>query len=162
MRYALIVLALPTALCLAGCPGQNGSVKDETDDPSPTASAEPTSSAEETPSSEPLTVTFSNLTYNHEFGVSPCPQAIGTIVVTNNTATEAAVTVTLSDAVGVYPVQFNPAATTVPAGGTATVVVEFNCGSTDDYTVGVNVTVTNGTDTVTESATITGTVTGEP
>jgi hypothetical protein len=162
MRYALVVLAAPFVLCLAGCPGKGVPIGPETDDPEPTASVEPTSSAEETPSADPLSVSFSSLTYNHEFGVSPCPQPIGTILVTNNTATEAAVTVALSDLVGLYPVQFNPAATTVPAGGTATVVVEFNCGSTDDYTVGVNVTVTNGTDTVTESATITGTVTGEP
>jgi hypothetical protein len=161
MTHTTRLATLLTALALAGCPGAGKEYVTDAS-PEPTTSSEPTTSPDPTTAQDGLTVTFDDLTYTHTYNVSPCDQLIGEITITNNTNLEATATATLSDLVGTYPVYFQPQITSVPAGGTATIQVWFNCSSTDDYTVGVSVTVTNVDETVTETATINGTVEGEP
>lgn len=145
----LSLFALP--FLLAGCPpGGGGSGDDD--------SAAGTPSSTPTASQSALSVAFSDLSFTHTYGSSPCPQAIGTATITNSTDVDASYTLADSGTL----VSFSSAAGTIPAGESVTVDIQFNCGGCGDFTSTVTATVTNGAKSNEVSGPVTGTFNGCP
>ena len=168
--HVFFIIAVALTLVAGNCPPS----------PSEPDGAEPTPSGTDgTPSEEPtdtsgaLGIEFQNLSFEHivqDPVLGPCPQIIGTILVTNDTDTDATVMFDVSDdGAGRQTVELGTTdvpngangTTTVPAGGSASITVFFVCvweEGVELWESTVTVTVSNGTDTNTQTATVMGNV----
>ncbi len=118
----------------------------------------PTPSSTATAPQSALSIEFSDLDFDHVVGTTECPQLIGTVVLTNNTDTEATFTTTTTgdgaNWIDVFPTQGS-----VPAGEAVTLEVVFNCGQASPFTAALEVELTNGAKTNTQSEPITANIT---
>ena len=140
-------LVLLGTILLVGCPPTPGGDDDS-------AGGTPTAAL------SALSVEFSDLSFTHTFGASPCPQPVGTITLTNSTDSAASFSVADS---GTH-IGFSVASGTIPAGGSVTVQVEFLCDEcvAAGFTSTVSVEIGNGAKTNTQTAPVFGTFTGCP
>lgn len=69
------------------------------------------------------------LAFTHTVGSSPCPQAVGNIVVTNTSTAEAEMSVTVHPALSADIVNF-----TLAAAASRTVAISFNCSTQTSFT----------------------------
>ena len=128
-------------------------VRGDDDDSSP----EGTPSSTATAALSAISIDMFDMTFNHTVGETDCPQPIGTIVVTNNTDTEATVTHVLSGD-GATLIELDPPPGTVAPGASFEMVVYFNCQQPSSFTANLEILVDNGAKTNSRSATITGNV----
>jgi Big-like domain-containing protein len=85
--------------------------------------------------------------FTHVVGTTPCPTVIGTFVIRNNSATlDMSWTSTTAAPLGMRIGEGTASTTqtgTVPAGGSTTVTVIFDCSQTTSFDGSVNISVTN-------------------
>ena len=124
MKPHFLILSLAAAVALSvGCDDSNSNNEDAT--PSSTPTAEPKSE---------LTITASDVTFEHKYGVSDCPTQVAEVVIKNGTDTEASAYLILASS-GLQPMVTDPAnSTTIPAGGMTTVYLKFDCDKWDQET----------------------------
>ena len=161
------------AAVLLGCPDDGTGDYTPSATPTPTASATPTSPMSPTPTATPTPTpsgtptapptgtptapptgtptggpgeflfTLDDFSFDHEVGVTLCPQDIGDIEIENLTDTIASVTTSKQPAIAAF-INIVPSNTTVPAGGNATLDVQFNCGMTSNFSGSLSVDADNG------------------
>lgn len=106
-----------------------------------------------------VTLSTSALSQIHTFAVSPCPQAVGTVTITNVssgpiswTASAAHIALTHSTSSG----------GTVPPGATSQLTVQFNCAQSSSFSTTITVTVQNAGGSVVQNYPVSVSVTVVP
>lgn len=122
----LAMAALVVTLTAGSCGNTDPEDGTPTSSPTPSLEESPTPTA---PQSD-LAIDGVDVTFMHTCGSSPCPQNFGAFILTNNTSVSADASTSFSGT-GNLPFQMDVANTTVPAGGSTTLNVQFNCGAWD-------------------------------
>ena len=101
-------------------------------------------------------VSPTSLSFTHVVGTSPCPQAIGTVRVTNTSGEAVVIALTGHSALSV---DTGVSTFAIAAGGTRDIAVSFNCSTQTSFLGSVTITATAGASTDVKVVTVTGTIT---
>ena len=92
------------------------------------------------------------VSFNHEVGVTECPQKFGSFVVTNTGNVETDYTAT----VGSAPLSATPSSFTLAPGASQTVTVEFTCAQSTSFEGTITITGEAAGQTATATLAVTG------
>jgi len=87
-----------------------------------------------------IDLTLLPVEFDHEVGVTSCPQVIGTFTMINNSAEDVEWSATTSQPLG-FQGSGTSAGGTIPAGEEVTVTVIFDCSQTTSFTETITVTI---------------------
>ena len=153
-----LAMAAITVTLTAGSCGNTDPDDEFSGSPTPSLSGSP-SPTPTTPAND-LIINGAPATFTHTCGSSPCPQNFGTVMLINNSSLSADATTNFSGT-GNLPFIMDVPNTTVPAGGSTTLNIQFNCGGWDGSTSvsgTLSVMFTNGTDNSSRDVSVSGSV----